>query len=169
MTLSDQFLTLIAFPFCFVIQLVTIDKVVSNYLISGDDIISNYPIGWRGVSLANTPSGDNLVPCHPGLQSSVNELRICNHEWSEDLIKAVKTVQQYVTVGSLAYQRLRIIEPFQGSFFMSSTSQNLPTTRDYKSSMTYTEGCLSDRYPSARSICHAERSEASQMRPRGCT
>ena len=81
MTLSDQFLTLIAFPFCFVIQLVTIDKVVSNYLISGDDIISNYPIGWRGVSLANTPSGDNLVPCHPGLQSSVNELRICNHEW----------------------------------------------------------------------------------------
>ena len=117
MTLSDQFLTLIAFPFCFVIQLVTIDKVVSNYLISGDDIISNYPIGWRGVSLANTPSGDNLVPCHPGLQSSVNELRICNHEWSEDLIKAVKTVQQYVTVGSLAYQRLRIIEPLQGSVY----------------------------------------------------
>ena len=31
MTLSDQFLTLVAFPFCFVIQLVTIDKVVSNY------------------------------------------------------------------------------------------------------------------------------------------
>ena len=53
------------------------------------------------------------------------------------------------------HQRLRIIEPFQGSFFMSSTSQNLPTTRD--------------KYPSARSICHAERSEASQMRPRGCT
>ena len=67
------------------------------------------------------------------------------------------------------HQRLRIIEPFQGSFFMSSTSQNLPTTRDYKSSMTNTEGCLSDKYPSARSICHAERSEASQMRPRGCT
>ena len=67
--------------------------------------------------MANTPSGDNLVPCHPGLQSSVNELRICNHEWSEDLIKAVKTVQQYVTVGSLAYQRLRIIEPLQGSVY----------------------------------------------------
>ena len=67
------------------------------------------------------------------------------------------------------HQRLRIIEPFQGSFFMSSTSQNLPTTRDYKSSMTNTEGCLSDKYPSARSICHTERSEASQMRPRGCT
>ena len=32
MTLSDQFLTLVAFPFCFVIQLVTIDEVVSNHL-----------------------------------------------------------------------------------------------------------------------------------------
>ena len=28
MTLSDQFLTLIAFPLCFVIQLVTIDEVL---------------------------------------------------------------------------------------------------------------------------------------------
>ena len=40
MTLSDQFLTLVAFPLCFVIQLVTIDEVVSNHLISGDNIIS---------------------------------------------------------------------------------------------------------------------------------
>ena len=37
-------------------------------------------------------------------------------------------------------RRLRIIEPFQGSVFMSSTSQNLPTTRDYKSNMTNTGG-----------------------------
>ena len=71
MTLSDLFLTLVAFPFCFVIQLVTIDKVVSNNLISGDDLVSNKPIAGRGVVLTDTPisneviSGDGVVLTYP--------------------------------------------------------------------------------------------------------
>ena len=45
MTLSDQFMTLIAFPFCFVIQLVTIDEIVSNHLVVRRGIIQKkeYP------------------------------------------------------------------------------------------------------------------------------
>ena len=55
MTLFDQILTLIAFPFFFVIQCITVDDVFSNHLISGltdalssskvilgDGVISNY-------------------------------------------------------------------------------------------------------------------------------
>ena len=37
MTLFDQILTLIAFPFFFVIQCITVDDVFSNHLISGDN------------------------------------------------------------------------------------------------------------------------------------
>ena len=71
MTLSDQFLTLIAFPFCFVIQPIAIDEVVSNDLISGDNLVSNKPIAGRGVVLTDTPisneviSGDGVVLTYP--------------------------------------------------------------------------------------------------------
>ena len=44
MTLFDQILTLIAFPFFFVIQCITVDDVFSNHLISGDNLVSNKPI-----------------------------------------------------------------------------------------------------------------------------
>jgi len=61
MTLFDQILTLIAFPFCFVIQLVTVDKVVSNDLISGDNLVSNKPIAGRGVGLTDDLSSSKVI------------------------------------------------------------------------------------------------------------
>ena len=61
MTRFEHFLTLIVSPICFVIQWVTVDRVISNHLISGDDVLSNHPIAGRGVYLTNTPSGDNLI------------------------------------------------------------------------------------------------------------
>lgn len=39
MTLFGQILTFIAFPLCFVIQPIAIDEVVSNHLISGDNLV----------------------------------------------------------------------------------------------------------------------------------
>ena len=48
MTLFGQFMTLIVFPLCLVIQLIAIDEVVSNHLISGDDVLSRYPVVRRG-------------------------------------------------------------------------------------------------------------------------
>ena len=61
MTLSDQFLTLIAFPFCFVIQPIAIDEVFSNDLISGDNLVSNKPIAGRGVVLTDTPISNEVI------------------------------------------------------------------------------------------------------------
>ncbi len=67
MTLFDPILTLIVFPFCFVIQCITVDDVFSNHLISGDNLVSNKPIAGRSVGLTDAPisneviSGDGVV------------------------------------------------------------------------------------------------------------
>ena len=49
MTRFEHLLTLIVFSICFVIQWVTVDEVVSNHLISGDDLSSIKPISGDGV------------------------------------------------------------------------------------------------------------------------
>ena len=61
MTLFDQILTLIAFPFFFVIQCITVDDVFSNHLISGDNLVSNKPIARRGVALNDTPISSKVI------------------------------------------------------------------------------------------------------------
>ena len=61
MTLFDQILTLIACPFFFVIQCITVDDVFSNHLISCVDVLSKHIIVGRGVSLIDTPPWDDLI------------------------------------------------------------------------------------------------------------
>ena len=61
MTLFDQILTLIAFPFFFVIQCITVDDVFSNHLISGDNLVSNKPIARRSVGLTDALSSSKVI------------------------------------------------------------------------------------------------------------
>ena len=56
MTRFEHFLTLIVFSICFVIQWVTVDRVISNHLISGDNLVSNDAIVGRGDYSINTPT-----------------------------------------------------------------------------------------------------------------
>ena len=58
---SDQILTLIAFPFFFVIQCITVDDVFSNHLISGDNLVSNKPIARRSVGLTDALSSSKVI------------------------------------------------------------------------------------------------------------
>ena len=60
MTLFDQILTLVAFPFFFVIQCITVDDVFSNHLISEDNLVSNKPIARRSVGLTDPLSSSTL-------------------------------------------------------------------------------------------------------------
>ncbi len=61
MTLFDQILTLIAFPFFFVIQCITVGDVFSNHLISGDNLVSNKPIARRSVGLTDALSSSKVI------------------------------------------------------------------------------------------------------------
>ena len=57
MTLFDQILTLIAFPFFFVIQCITVD----DHLISEDNLVSNKPIARRSVGLTDALSSSKVI------------------------------------------------------------------------------------------------------------
>ena len=61
MTQFEHILTLIVSSIRFVIQWVAADGVLLKHIVSGDKVISNYPIVGRNAGLGGALSEDNLL------------------------------------------------------------------------------------------------------------